>query len=358
MLPPQQIDLMNGFIGTHIRRCNRNRMLLGIACLCLSILIFSLETKGFSSEIYSKEWWEQSKLTLTCTALFGFGIYNAWTAWLRAENIWSAPAITQLSHFNIEPVEVVKEIQREIGLHGNLLSIPGITITPNWLILTGTWDIEILNLNELLWVFSSSQWDWIVIFPWKKKHLRLLDKQGRFLEVQKGYAAKKLLVIKLIELAPWVRFGNEREFNDELAKGFEVLRSDALKRRNPGNIGVKAEQDVRAIEKTVGKVDRAIWWPAALAGIMCMAGMLPLSYGYFQALRWVVGIVCLLGSGHFFRKGKNVFAWSFVAISVLFNPIVPFHFRKETWQIIDLICGGILLAYSFVANRLDLIKEG
>jgi hypothetical protein len=41
------------------------------------------------------------------------------------------------------------------------------------------------------------------------------------------------------------------------------------------------------------------------------------------------------------------FEWDFVVIPVLFNPLVPIHLRRHTWQIFDLVAAGVFVAAAF-----------
>lgn len=58
-------------------------------------------------------------------------------------------------------------------------------------------------------------------------------------------------------------------------------------------------------------------------------------YGYYQFLRWLI-----LASGAYaaylvYLVGKKVWTGIFVVIAILFNPIVPFYFSRDFWQVVD-----------------------
>ncbi|MFH1346800.1 MAG: DUF6804 family protein [Spirochaetota bacterium] len=78
-------------------------------------------------------------------------------------------------------------------------------------------------------------------------------------------------------------------------------------------------------------------WFKILAILFLLGALGSWPYGYYQLLRWVI-----LGAGAYtaylaYSNGKNLWAWIFGAIAVLFNPIIPFYFSKDTWQSIDVI---------------------
>ena len=87
-------------------------------------------------------------------------------------------------------------------------------------------------------------------------------------------------------------------------------------------------------------------WFTITAGIMLLLAILPIwPYSYFQILRWVVTGVAIYNANR--SNESNETYWLFImgVIAILFNPIFPFYFQKETWQILDLI-GAILFLIS------------
>ncbi len=338
-------------VGRHIRRCNRNQLLVGALSVCVGIPFVALFSSGLFLSQYSKQWWESVKLVLAGVTIGGFGFYQIWISWKTAENILAAPAIAWISHFGVPPWDVAAEIQREIDLHGNLLKAKEITLTPSWLLKTDFWEIEVLNLNELLWIFASAKWHLYGCFPWRKKQVVLFDRHGRYLEFEDGYEIRKQLVLKLQELAPWVQCGTKREFKKHFAKGIDVLIREAQGRRKATSFGNPTDQVARAVNVTVGAWNKSVWWPSVLAGLMCLVAVLPLPYGYFQFLRWLVAIISGVGMMRAFTLGIYALGWCLLAICILFNPILPFHLEKGTWKVIDFVSGGALLSYSLIANR-------
>lgn len=65
-------------------------------------------------------------------------------------------------------------------------------------------------------------------------------------------------------------------------------------------------------------------------------------YSYYQLLRWAIMIISGY-SAYLANENKNItWAWIFGIIAILFNPIFPFYFSKNTWQVIDIITTIIL----------------
>jgi len=71
-------------------------------------------------------------------------------------------------------------------------------------------------------------------------------------------------------------------------------------------------------------------------------GKLP--YNYFIVLRFVVTLSAIFGFSRFFSDTKlDIVAYIYLAILILFNPWIPFHLSKETWQIVDILSAIILI---------------
>ncbi len=70
-------------------------------------------------------------------------------------------------------------------------------------------------------------------------------------------------------------------------------------------------------------------------------------YGYYEILRWVIaGISGYLAFIAHEQKNTS-WTWIMAIIAILFNPISPFHFDRDTWQIIDLISAIIFFTSLF-----------
>jgi len=74
-------------------------------------------------------------------------------------------------------------------------------------------------------------------------------------------------------------------------------------------------------------------------------------YDYFTILR----IATCLTSGYLIyvasRSKSSVWIIVFLFVLVLFNPIVKFPIKRETWQIIDIVVGITMLASILLVNE-------
>ena len=77
--------------------------------------------------------------------------------------------------------------------------------------------------------------------------------------------------------------------------------------------------------------------PIVVIAIMLIIAVFPLPYGYYTALRILVLVVSCY-SGYKAYQWKRTWAiWLFVALAVLFNPVIRVAFTKGIWQVLDVI---------------------
>ena len=74
------------------------------------------------------------------------------------------------------------------------------------------------------------------------------------------------------------------------------------------------------------------WFKIIAIGIL-IGALWDHPYSYYQLLRWVVMVVGAYSAYLAYNHKDNSWAWIFGIIAVVFNPIIPFTFEKETWQV-------------------------
>lgn len=84
-----------------------------------------------------------------------------------------------------------------------------------------------------------------------------------------------------------------------------------------------------------------------IAAIMLLWALADNPYGYYQILRWVVVGVAGYSAFIAYEHRKNVWAWIFGIITILYNPIAPIYLNREIWAVIDVIVAVIILASIF-----------
>ena len=82
-------------------------------------------------------------------------------------------------------------------------------------------------------------------------------------------------------------------------------------------------------------------------------------YAYYVGLRWFVCIVAGYSALELFRRGLSTRAWWLVGVSVLVNPMAPIYLGRDTWAVIDIAAGVLLLsaAVSLWNRQSPLVSE-
>ncbi len=92
------------------------------------------------------------------------------------------------------------------------------------------------------------------------------------------------------------------------------------------------------------------WYRLAIILLMLVAlGDQP--YAYYQFLRWATAIVSFYLAYNAYENHVTGWMWAFIIVGVLFNPIVPFHMKKESWQVYNLAV-AVLYGVSLIGFKL------
>ncbi|MBR2474803.1 MAG: hypothetical protein IKB51_07255 [Clostridia bacterium] len=90
--------------------------------------------------------------------------------------------------------------------------------------------------------------------------------------------------------------------------------------------------------------------------VLYFIGIADLPYGYYTFLRIIslVGLaICVIL--YFFETDNILNPVTFICapIVILFNPIAPIYLDKDTWVVLDIICGiamSVLAVYIYITN--------
>ena len=77
----------------------------------------------------------------------------------------------------------------------------------------------------------------------------------------------------------------------------------------------------------------ALWLVPTL---MLVAALGPWPYGYYVLLRLVVCLASIAVAWRL-REGSGPLMWAFVALAILYNPIVKVPLGREVWMVVNLI---------------------
>lgn len=86
---------------------------------------------------------------------------------------------------------------------------------------------------------------------------------------------------------------------------------------------------------------------AILCAALLLLAIAPLPYAYYQLLRVIIAGVAGLNAIHSQSSGRSTLGWMWIAVAILFNPVIPLIFGKGIWRVID-----FLVALLFAASAL------
>ncbi len=74
-------------------------------------------------------------------------------------------------------------------------------------------------------------------------------------------------------------------------------------------------------------------------------------YDYYTLLRWVVCGVLAFSAFQAVKLNKTAWAWTLGIVALAFNPIIPAHFKRDTWSLIDLAVAVLILVSIAIIDR-------
>jgi len=74
-----------------------------------------------------------------------------------------------------------------------------------------------------------------------------------------------------------------------------------------------------------------------ISAILLVIACFPLPYGYYIFLRIAITIVSVLALVQDLDKGISAENIGWVAVAILFNPIIPVYLPKSIWVVMDLL---------------------
>lgn len=86
---------------------------------------------------------------------------------------------------------------------------------------------------------------------------------------------------------------------------------------------------------------------------MLVLAFVPMPYGYYQLLRFVVSITSGIIGYKIYNETKSisykVILWTLVLL--LYNPLIRVHLEREIWQIINIITILIITGYLWIIRK-------
>ena len=84
--------------------------------------------------------------------------------------------------------------------------------------------------------------------------------------------------------------------------------------------------------------------------LLLLIAIAPMPYGYYQFLRITITVVTGINAYDLYQKKQNNWLVAFVAIVILYNPIIVIHLDKAIWKPINII-SAVFFGLFALANK-------
>jgi hypothetical protein len=83
------------------------------------------------------------------------------------------------------------------------------------------------------------------------------------------------------------------------------------------------------------------WLVATVMLVLAVTGKSP--YSFYTLLRWICCAAFAYSAFTAHERNRVAWVWIFGGLAMLFNPIVPLHFQRDTWQMIDWVTIAVIV---------------
>jgi len=95
-------------------------------------------------------------------------------------------------------------------------------------------------------------------------------------------------------------------------------------------------------------------WPVVVSSIILLLSILPMPYGFYTIVKLVVTASAIYYAYYIYSvlKTKGLWFWCFIAIAILFNPIMPIYlYSKMMWGAIDIVVAVLFIVFIFKKKK-------
>jgi hypothetical protein len=134
----------------------------------------------------------------------------------RLGNFRRSRAVTALARFQAPVDQVVASIDAELARDDYKTAMRSILLTPSWLVHVKPFQLELIHLDELVWVHASitKRYMYWFIPAGSTSHLKLGDRNGRMRTIQGRERAITDVIIAIGQRVPWVFAGHSAELEE------------------------------------------------------------------------------------------------------------------------------------------------
>lgn len=93
------------------------------------------------------------------------------------------------------------------------------------------------------------------------------------------------------------------------------------------------------------------FWAGAI--VFALLALAPMPGIYYKLIRFAVPIcVGVIAYSNYERNGgPDIWLFAFLAIIVIFNPLLPFYLGRALWQVVDVAAAAVVAAHYVMVER-------
>lgn len=91
---------------------------------------------------------------------------------------------------------------------------------------------------------------------------------------------------------------------------------------------------------------RPVFVPLFVVGLLLVALVPTMPYGYYQVMRWLIVAASLWLAMNCHGKGREGWVWVWGVIAGIYNPIFPVRASREVWTFVNLATVAVVVIYS------------
>jgi len=151
----------------------------------------------------------------------------------RLRNFRRSRSMAALTRFKVPVDQVVAAIDSELATDNPKTAMSNILLTRSWLLLLQPFKIELMHLDELVWVHASVTRRYMYYFiPVGSTHyVRLGDRSGRLRQIQGKKNTVPDTVVAIAQRVPWVFAGHSDELEQAYRRNRDAVIAAVEQRR-------------------------------------------------------------------------------------------------------------------------------
>ncbi len=151
----------------------------------------------------------------------------------RLTNFRRSRPMAALARFQVPVDQIAAQIDRELATENAKTAMRNVLLTRSWLVYLQPFRLEVLHLNELVWVHAAitRRYAYWFIPVGSTNHLKLGDRTGRLITIQGRKTAIPEVVVAIAQRVPWVFAGHSDDLEQAFTRNRDAMIAAVDQRR-------------------------------------------------------------------------------------------------------------------------------